>query len=108
MYLIDSSLKFILADLDLSEHEAVCGIVQAHRDNNDSKVNESYDQYLKIRRLISIGEEMLIDMKLEHWDWQKAADEGYLCEMDWIWFKDKLEEAKVNKEEYDKKWRIQK
>jgi hypothetical protein len=103
--LIDNDLKLVLADLELCLDETVGGILVGHETNDEDKVDESFGQYSRTRRMLDLGYKMLIDGKLEKWDWQLAADKGWLCDMDWGWFKDDLEKAGVNKEEHDKKWK---
>ena len=104
--LINNDLKWVLSDLWISLDEAVRGILVGHETKNEDKVDESFRQYSRAGRMLDLGYKMLTDGKLDKWDWQRAADEGWLCDMDWVWFKDDLEKAGVNKEEHDKKWKV--
>ena len=105
-YVIDSILKIQVGmSIELDVDDEVGAIVMAAEKGDLVGVRKHYDEYQKMSRLSNLGYEMLIDGGLKEWDWQWAADEGMLCDMDWEWFKEDLEEAKVSKEDYDRKWK---
>lgn len=104
-YLIDTSLKFTIMDADLSINDCVGDLTVAYETGNKEAIEKAWDQYHKFRRFVALGYLMLLDGKFDNWNWQWAADEGHLCDMDWVWFKRDLENANVNKEQFDKKWK---
>ena len=105
-YLIDNGLKITLGmAIELDVDDEVGAIVMAAEKGDLDGVKKHYEEYQKMERLRSIGYEMLIDGGLKEWDWQWAADEGMLCDMDWEWFKEDLERAKVSKKDFDKRWK---
>jgi len=105
-YVIDSILKIQVGmSIELDVDDEVTQIVMAAERDDKDGVIEHYNKYKKAKRLRDIGYEMMIDGKLEEWNWQWAADGGHLCDMDWEWFKEELENAKVSREEFDKKWK---
>jgi hypothetical protein len=105
-YLIDSGLKMTLGmAIELDVDDEVGEIVMAAEKGDLDGVQYHYKEYQRMERLRNIGYEMLIDGGLKEWDWQWAADKGMLCDMDWEWFKEDLEKAKVSREEFDKKWK---
>lgn len=104
-YLIDNGLRMTIGmSLEISLDEEVGKIVVAAEKGDMAGVQEHYLEYQKCNRLVDLGYEMLLDGGLKEWDWKWAADTGRLCDMDWEWFKEDLEEAKVSREEFDKKW----
>ena len=106
-YLIDSGLKMTLEmSIEIDMEEEVDAIVISAECGDMDGVKKHYEEYQKMNRLRTLGYEMLIDGGLKEWDWQWAADNGHLCDMDWIWFKEDLDKAVVSKEEFDKKWKV--
>jgi len=100
-------LELQIADMESYRDEAVCDIVIAHEKKDDEGVKKWYHEYQVYDRMVKLGYEMLLEGKLEVYDLKWAANEGWLCDMDWEedWLKNQLEKAGVNKEEYDKKWK---
>ena len=106
-YVVDSGLKITLGmAIELDVDDEVGEIVLAAEKGDLVGVRKHYDEYQKMSRLSNLGYEMLIDGGLKECDWQRAADGGHLCDMDWEWFKADLERAKVSREEYNKKWKV--
>lgn len=105
-FYIDSSLKFLIADLEVYRDESVGEILVGYDEKNDEKVQSGFKNYRKYDRLISLGLEMLIDGQLEEWDWKYAADYGWLCEMDFEedWCKKDLEKVGITKKDYLENW----
>jgi len=105
-YLLDNELKMTISMcLEMNLDDEVGEMLMAHERGDDDGVKEHYQKYLEANRLVDLGYEMLIDGKLEKWDWQWLADGGHLCDMDWVWFKDWLEKDGVSREEYNLKWK---
>lgn len=100
-----SWMEFIVHDLDIYVDEAVGEILVAHKNNDEAAINKALESYHRSRRLVSLGWEMVME-GLKEWDWKWAADSGNLCDKDWEWFKEDLEKAKINKEEFYKKWAV--
>jgi len=100
-----SWLEFVVHDIDICVDEAVGEILEAHKKNDEEAINKAVEDYHKSRRMVYLGQEMLM-CGLKEWSWQWAADEGQLCERDWEWFAEDLKKAGVNKEAYDKKWNV--
>ena len=65
-----------------------------------------YKEYGKLRRLISLGMDQIIEGKLKNWDWKFMAKKGWLCEHDFEpdRFKGQLEKEGITKEDYCKNW----
>jgi hypothetical protein len=106
-YLIDNSLKFLIQDLEIYDGEYVGGIMDGHDRNDNQKVKENFEDWEINRRMISLGYQMLIDGKLEEWDWKWAAKNGKLCDMDFEWFKREFEKEGITKEKYHELFRSQ-
>ena len=99
-------LDFIINDLEISQNEAVWGIMNGHKNKDEDAIQKSFKDYERIHRMIGFGNEMK-NNGLKNWDWKWLVDTGNLCELDWDddWFKKDLEKAGASKEEYDKKWK---
>lgn len=101
---MDSILEIQVWDLEIYRGEAVGGMVLAHEKRDDIEFEKCLEDYKKMDELCKIGYDMMKG-GLTEWNWKWVADNGHLCDMDWIWFKEDLEKAGVNKEEYDRKWK---
>ena len=99
-------LSFMVHEIRLCIDDAFYGALDARKENNEEKVKELMDLYERNQRLLHLGIEM-IEESLEDFDWKWAAEGGHLCVRDWEWFGDRLKEAGVSKEEYDKKWKVE-
>ena len=103
--IINNNLKFTIEDIELSQNEAIGGMLVGHDEKDDEKFQKAFHEYEKYDRLLQLGYEMLIDGKLDDWDWKWAVKLGYLCEMDFEWFELDLKKAEINKEEYYEQWK---
>lgn len=105
-FLLDSGLKFLVADLQVSLDDNVGEILVGHENKDEKAIQKALEDYDKNCRLFNMGLQMIIDGNLKEWDWKWLAERGNLCERDWEWFGERLREAGVSKEEFDKKWKL--
>jgi hypothetical protein len=103
MFICNTDLKFMLAMVDNERNEAVYDIVTAHKEG-DAAVDKAIKQYQKLDRMVDMGLKMLVDAKLDKWDWKWLASHGWLCELDFEWFKKELDEEKITKDDYLANW----
>jgi len=97
-------LEFIVADLRIFEWEMVCDMAEHHKNGNDEEFEKSFQEYLRYHELVHKGIDMM-RYRLDNWDWKYLANNGDLCDNDWVMFKEELEEAGCSREEYNKKWK---
>jgi len=94
--LIDSDLKMdLFMGLSISLEEYVSMIASA---KSQKKRDKLYREYEKCQRLYNIGLKMLIDGNLTAWDWKFADDAGWLCNLDFEWFKIELKKKGIKNE----------
>lgn len=92
---------FIDLELDLTIDELVYDI--ANEENKEERLKK-YKEYDKYTRLLKIGKSQ-IEHGLKNWDWSSSVEKGLLCINDLDIFKEELEEAGINCEEWKKEYR---
>ena len=92
---------FLDLEVDITIHELAYDM--AHEENNEERL-KIYEEYDKCTRLLKIGQSQ-IKHGLKNWDWNFAVEKGLLCINDLGVFKEELEEAGINCEEWKKKYR---
>lgn len=91
---------FLDLELDIVISETVYDI--AHEENNEERLKK-YKEYEKYDRLFKIGQNQ-IKCGLKNWDWKYLAEGGHLCERDFEWFKEEIENAGIDIAKYIEKW----
>jgi hypothetical protein len=92
---------FLDLEVDLSIHELAYDM--AYEENKEERL-KIYKEYDKCTRLLKIGKSQ-IEHGLKNWDWRSSVEKGLLCINDLDIFKEELEEAGINCEEWKKKYR---
>ena len=91
-------------EICLNINDAVFNMAEAYGRGNQEEMDKARDEYFKRDQLLDKAI-LHIENGKHDWDWQWLADDGHLCDHDWIWFKEDLEKAGVSREEFDKKWK---
>lgn len=72
-------------------NEAVGGMLAGFDKKDDKEIEKCMEEYSKNERVVRLGMQMMLDGKLQEWDWQYAESRGWLCEKDFEWFKAELD-----------------
>ena len=84
---------------------AVGGIVCGHEDKDEGKIRKSQEEYAKMERVVRLCLRFLEDAHLKEWDWKYAASHGWLCDIDFKWFKKELTDEGIFINDYKKNWK---
>ena len=98
-------LDLLLHDVGIYVDESVYQMVDCHDKKDEEGFKKAFEDYKYYSQRYRVGKRMR-EHGFEDWDWKKAADIGTLCDYDWELFGEEMIKEGVDKDAYDKKWKV--